>query len=224
MTYAVEFDVVMKCGGGSKWIELTWEKPTMTLKQSELEPLDKTAKGLLQLRFLSFHKETLCRWCQTLRLSIYNRTFSRTHHLLLPLKLLEQGREGFRYGRGARIWLCAFQKLDWFSTLWFDRKKNFEKKKKSNFNFCSCFSFLFYLIFQKLVKSKWVVRQFKSEFQKLVKSWDSILRICNNFAIKRLSPHCAPPHLVHVVIECPDTSYWMIFRNWTQNLIVYPNL
>ena len=78
------------------------------------------------------------------------------------------------------------------------KKKIFEKKKKkSNFNFCSCFSFLFYLIFQKLVKSKWVVRQFKSEFQKLVKSWDSILRICNNFAIKRLSPfcdmvHCAP--------------------------------
>ena len=90
-----------------------------------------------------------------------------------------------------RQFKCAFQKLDWFSTLWFDRKKNFEKKKKkSNFNFCSCFSFLFYLIFQKLVKSKWVVRQFKSEFQKLVKSWDSILRICNNFAIKRLSPHC----------------------------------
>ena len=27
-------------------------------------------------------------------------------------------------------------------------------------------------------------------FKKLVKSLDSILRICNNFAIKRLSPHC----------------------------------
>ena len=65
-----------------------------------------------------------------------------------------------------------------------------KKKKKSNFNFCSWFSFFFYLIFKKIIKSKWVVRQFKSEFQKLVKSWDSILRICNNFAIKRLSPHC----------------------------------
>ena len=41
-----------------------------------------------------------------------------------------------------RQFKCAFQKLDWFSTLWFDRKKNFEKKK-SNFNFCSWFSFFF---------------------------------------------------------------------------------
>ena len=88
-----------------------------------------------------------------------------------------------------RQFKCAFQKLDWFSTLWFDKKKILKKKKKSNFNFCSWLSF-FYLIFKKIVKSKWVVRQFKSEFQKLVKSWDSILRICNNFAIKRLSPHC----------------------------------
>ena len=99
-----------------------------------------------------------------------------------------------------RQFKCAFQKLDWFSTLWFDRKKNFEKKKKNPTSISVLGFLFFYLIFKKIIKSKWVVRQFKSEFQKLVKSWDSILRICNNFAIKRLSPPCA----------CPPPRIWQI--------------
>ena len=87
-------------------------------------------------------------------------------------------------------------------------EKKILKKKKYNFYFCFWFSFfLFYMIFKKIVKSKWVVRQFKSEFQKLVKSWDSILRICNNFAIKRLSPHCAPPPSLHFL--CSKSSIFL---------------
>ena len=91
-----------------------------------------------------------------------------------------------------------------FNALIWQKKKFWKKKKKSNFNFCSWFSF-FYLIFKKIIKSKWVVRQFKSEFQKLVKSWDSILRICNNFAIKRLSPHCAVSTALRT---CPALFPW----------------
>ena len=83
-----------------------------------------------------------------------------------------------------------------------------EKKfwKKKNPTSISVLGFLFfYLIFKKIIKSKWVVRQFKSEFQKLVKSWDSILRICSNFAIKRLSPHCAVSTALRT---CPALFPW----------------
>ena len=90
--------------------------------------------------------------------------------------------------RISKTWLI-FNALIW-------QKKKFWKKKKNPTSISVLGFLFFYLIFKKIVKSKWVVRQFKSEFQKLVKSWDSILRICNNFAIKRLSPHCAPALLV----------------------------
>ena len=76
----------------------------MTLKQSELEPLDKTAKGLYATTFSQFFIKIPS--AVDVKLSAFlfiPAPLDSTHPLLLPLKLLEQGRDLFRYGWGTQL-------------------------------------------------------------------------------------------------------------------------